>query len=97
MREKSKDKFSPKNSYERRHQGRSRSRSAESRSKSNEAKVVVGKNQRCVYVENGTTKAVIDIVVPKHLVDSIIGRDERNIKAIVNKSGCIIRFVHGVR
>jgi len=95
MKERSREKFSPKNSYDKEHQRRLLpSRSAE---RSSGAKALIRKNQKCVYMENGITKAVIDIVVPKHLVDPIIGRDEKNIKDIVNKSGCIIRFIHGVR
>jgi len=94
MKERSREKFSPKNSYDKEHHRRACSRSAE---RSSGAKVLIRKNQKCVYMENGITKAVIDIVVPKHLVDPIIGRDEKNIKDIVNKSGCIIRFIHGVR
>lgn len=48
--------------------------------------------RRCTYIHKGVTKAAVNIVVPKHLVTEIIGKNEKIITSIVNKSGCIIRL-----
>ena len=42
-------------------------------------------------------KAAMNIVVPKYLVPHIIGEGEKNIRGIVNRSGCVIRFDNQVR
>ena len=58
--------------------------------------VKVDKTAHMWYEEEGQLKGSVHIVLPEYLIPHIIGEDKATINSIVNRSGCIIRFLSNV-